>query len=414
LRKLAMMNGNDVVLCEIGGTVGDFENGYLIEAIREMMYEEGEHNILFINLSYIVEPPHLGELKSKPAQLGLERLRMLGIQPDMIVCRSTNPVSQKIKEKMSVYSSVPVEDVIGLHNFDSVYRVPLMLHELKADERVFERLELGKRVDRRKLEAELKKWKQFTEKNVKADKVLNIGMAGKYTGLMDSYASIIKALEHAATHNNAKVNISFIETTDIESGKLSVEHALKGLDGLIVPGGFGSRGVEGKIACVKHCRENNIPFLGLCYGFQMAVIDFARHVCGLEEANSTEIDSDTKDPVICILPEQEEIEELGGTMRLGGFDLKVEKGSKAFEVYGKKETIRERFRHRFNVNTQYIETLEKNGLVFSGRAPEKRIMQILELPEHKFFMASQFHPEFNSRPLRPAPLFYAFIKAILS
>jgi CTP synthase len=413
LRNLAVSDGVDIVVCEIGGTVGDYENSYIIEAIRELMYEEGQENICFIDVSYIIQPQHLGEQKSKAAQLGLNRLMGLGIQPDMIMLRSTVPVSQKIKEKISVYSNVPIEDVIGVHNFDSVYRVPLMLKKFKADERVMDILGITRKADLKKQARETKKWEEFTEKNVAAKKTITIGMAGKYTGLRDSYASVLKALEHAATHNDAKIKIKWIETTDIEKGKVSAKEALKGVDGLVVPGGFGGRGIEGKIKCVQYVREHNIPFLGLCYGFQMATIEFASNVLGLKEANTTEVAPKTSEPVICILPEQEEIEDLGGTMRLGGYDVLVEKNSKAHKLYGKTK-IRERFRHRFNVNTKYIDALQKAGLKFSGRAPKKRIMQILELPKHKYFMATQFHPEFTSRPLKPNPLYFNFIKAALS
>ncbi len=239
---------------------------------------------------------------------------------------------------------------------------------------------------------------------------VTIGIAGKYTNVHDSYISILKALEHTAPYLDAKVSVKWIETTGVNRD--NVKGKMEGLDGLIVPGGFGTRGVEGKIECVRYARENNIPFLGLCLGFQMAVMEFARNVCGLKEANSTEIDHNTKEPVICILPEQEEIDGLGGTMRLGGYDLIVKKGTKAHKIYGK-DRIRMRFRHRWNCNTKYIDLLEKHGMVFSGFAPQKRIMQILELPKHPFFFATQYHEELTSKPLSPGPLFKEFIKKSL-
>jgi len=411
LRELGMKSKANIVLVEIGGTVGDFENGYIIEAMRELMYEEGEENVCFINVSWIAEPSSLGEQKSKPAQLGLERLRGLGIQPDMMICRAENPVEKKIKEKISVYSNVPVENVIGLHNSSTVYEAPLLLKNVKADVRVLEILRIKKKASYFKQKIALMKWRGFVRKFKSPKKNVVIAIAGKYTGLNDSYASILKALEHAATHNKAKVKIKYIDTTLIEEKKEKIEDVFDGVDGLIIPGGFGKRGTEGKISCIKYARENNIPFLGLCFGMQMAVIEFARNVCGLKKANSTEIDEKCE-PLIDILPEQKKIEGLGGNMRLGGHDVEVKKGTKAYDLYASGK-IRLRFRHRFEVNPEYIYKLEESGLVFSGKAPKYPIMQIVELPEHKFFMATQAHPEFNSRPLKPEPLFNTFVKAAL-
>ena len=367
LRELGMKQKADIVLVEIGGTIGDFENAYIIEAMRELIYEEGPGNSCFINLSYILEPPNLGEQKSKPAQLGLERLRGLGIQPDIMVCRSVRPVTQKIKEKLSVYSNVPVENVIGLHDTSTVYEAPLLLKEIKADERVADVLELTKKFNHRNQKKELIAWKIFVKQYKSADNKITIAIAGKYTGLNDSYASILKALEHAATYNGVKIEIKYIETTKIEQGISSVKDAFNGVKGLIVPGGFGLRGSEGKIACIKYARENNIPFLGLCFGFQMAIIEFARNVCNIKKANSTELEPNCKDPVIDILPEQKKIEGLGGNMRLGGYDVEVKKDTKTFKLYGSSK-IRLRFRHRYEVNPEYIQTFEDNGLVFSGKA----------------------------------------------
>jgi CTP synthase len=253
--------------------------------------------------------------------------------------------------------------------------------------------------------------KDWTQKNtVSSGKNITVAIAGKYTGLHDSYISILKALEHCSALVNRRVNVKWIDATEIEKGKKSVSDEMRGVDGLIVPGGFGSRGVEGKMMCIKYAREKNVPFFGLCYGMQLAVIEFARNVCGLSEANSTEFNPKTGEPVVCILSEQEEIDGLGGTLRLGGFDVLIEKGSVAGKLYGK-EKVRERFRHRFNVNPCYIEVLEKNGVVFSGRALQKKIMQVMELSDKKFFLGTQFHPEFTSRPLKPNPLFLGFVKS---
>jgi len=412
LRELGIKTKADIVLVEIGGTIGDFENAYMIEAMRELIYEEGHGNVCFINLSYILEPPNLGEQKSKPAQLGLERLRSLGIQPDIMVCRSVNPVNPKIKEKISVYSNVPLENVLGLHDTSTVYEAPLLLKKIQADERVISILNLRKKINITQQQKHLREWARFVHKFKQADKKVTIGIAGKYMGLNDSYASILKALEHAATHNDAKVNIKFIDTTEIEDNKISVEQALKDIDGLIVPGGFGIRGAQGKIDCIKYVREHDIPFLGLCFGLQMAVIEFARNVCGIKTANSTEFDPYCPEPIIDILPEQKKIEGLGGNMRLGAQDIQVLKGTKAYRLYNA-SIVRRRFRHRYEVNPKYITTLINAGMVFSGKAPKYPIMQILELPEKKFFMATQAHPCFNSRPLRPEPMFLGFIRASL-
>ncbi len=407
LRNLALKSRADIVLVEVGGTVGDIENSYFLEAMRELAYEEGKKNVCFINVVYILEPESLGEQKSKAAQLGLRTLMGLGIQPDIVVCRSENPINENIKEKISIHSNIPVSRVIDARNADNIHEIPVILKDIGVDRIVLDVLDLKARREN----TEFRKWERLVERIRKSRKEIAIGITGKYTTVHDSYISILKALEHTAPYLLAKAKISWIETPDIKSPE-DAEKSLHGLDGIIVPGGFGSRGSEGKILCIKYARENNMPFLGLCFGFQMAVLEFARNVCGLKDANSTEIEPKTKEPVICILPEQEEIEGLGGTMRLGGLDLVVRENTLAHRLYGKTK-IRERFRHRWNVNTKYIDLLEKNGLVFSGYAPEKRIMQILEIPGHKFFLATQFHPEFTSKPLNPSPVFRGFLEACL-
>ncbi len=412
LRNLAMQTNADIVLLEIGGTVGDIENSYLIEAVRQFMYEEGRENVCFINLVYIVQPPNLGEQKSKPAQLGLNKLMSLGIQPDIVVCRAVNPVEQKIKEKISVYSNVPVENVIGLHNTETVFEVPLVLDQAKVDEKVIQLLGLKKKVNPSEKKKKLIEWNTFTEKNKHPKKEVTIGIAGKYTGLNDSYASILKALEHAGTHLDTKVKVKFIESTEIEDEKKKTEEELKNLQGLIVPGGFGARGTKGKIECIKFAREKNLPFLGICYGFQMALIEFARNKCNLKNANSTEIDPNTSEPVIDILPEQKKIEGLGGNMRLGEREVEIKPGTKAAKLYKAIKT-KERFRHRFECNPKYIQMFEEKGIEFSGKAPKVPIMQIFELNSNDFFVGIQFHPEFTSRPLKPNPLFYGLVESAI-
>jgi CTP synthase len=407
LRELAVKSKADVIVVEIGGTVGDYENMFFLEAVRQLRYEEGEENVAIINLTYILEPRSVGEFKSKAAQLGIKRLIELGIQPDVIVCRSQNKIPESIKEKISISSNVPVERVIGSHDVNNIYEAPLFLRNLCVDEIILKRLNLNKKF-KVKNKKNLIDW---TKKNmVSSNKSITIGIAGKYTGLADSYISILKALEHSSALINRKIEIKWIETTAIEKGKTKAEQELKGINGLIVPGGFGTRGTEGKIKCIEFAREKKIPFLGLCYGMQWAVVEFARNVLKLKEANSTEVNSKTTVPIIKILDEQEEMDGLGGTLRLGGFDLIIKENTLAHKLYDKTK-IRERFRHRFNVNPEYINLIEENGMIFSGKAPQKKIMQVMELKNHPFFLGTQYHPEFTSRPLKPNPLFLGFVQA---
>ncbi len=409
LRRLAMENKADVVFVEIGGTVGDLENAFYIEAMRELAYEEGPGSSCFVALTYILEPPTLGEQKSKAAQLGIKQLMQMGIMPDIIACRATNPVDAKAREKISIYSNVPVERVISMHDSKSIYTIPAMLRENSMD---FEVIRLLKIEDRMNLRHERKAWGQwcdFTDKIGTAKRDVTIGITGKYTSLRDSYASIINALEHAGITLGCDVNIDWIDTSDITDK--TVADSLAGVDGIIVPGGFGVRGTEGKIACIKYARENDLPYLGLCLGFQMAVVEFARNVCGLAEANSTEIAPDCPAPVIDILPEQKKIEGLGGNMRLGGRDVQIIPDTQAWHMFNKAKSVRMRFRHRYEVDPQYIDTLEEAGLVFSGKAPDHPIMQILELPSHPYFVGTQAHPCLTSRPLAPHPMFVGLAAA---
>jgi CTP synthase len=408
LRSLAVNSGADIVLVEVGGTVGDLENSYFLEAMRELAYEEGRENVCFVTVTYILQPRSLGEHKSKAAQLGLRTLMGLGIQPNIVICRSENPVSEKVREKISIYSNVPVERVISCYDIDNIYKIPMFLQDTGIDEEIIKILSLPKKKNGDM--AEFEKWKELVRKINAAKKEITVGIVGKYTTVHDSYLSILKAIEHTSPYVGAKAKIQWIESSTVTPE--NVKQKLEGVDGIIVPGGFGERGVEGKIECIRYAREHDLPFFGLCYGLQMAVIEFSRNVCGLKAANTTEIDDETPNPVIYILPEQEEIKGLGGTMRLGGFDLIIEKGTLANKLYGKTHA-RERFLHRWNVNPKYIECLESKGMVFSGRAPEKKIMQIMELPGKRFFLGTQFHPELTSRPIDPHPLFRGFLEACL-
>ena len=403
-----MQSGADIVIVEVGGTVGDLENAYFLEAMRELRYEEGPNNVCFVNVTYIIEPKSLGEHKSKAAQLGLRKLMEMGIQPDVVVCRSTTPISIKIREKISIYSNIPVERVIGLHDADTVYDIPLNLKEQGVDKIIFDILKILHKENGRELNFE--KWIDLVNKIKTPKHRVTIGITGKYTNVKDSYLSILNALEHTAPYLGMKADVKWIETTDTDRN--NVKKALEGVDGIIVPGGFGKRGTEGKIECIRYARENNIPYFGLCLGFQLAIVEFARNVCGLHGANSTEMEENLSHPVIDILPEQKKIEGLGGNMRLGGKDVEIKKGTLAFNLY-QKELIRERFRHRWECNPDYIEILEKHGMLFSGKAPKYNIMQVMELPGHSYFLGTQFHPEFTSKPLAPSPLFKGFLEAIL-
>ncbi|MHC4075947.1 MAG: CTP synthase [Planctomycetota bacterium] len=409
LRELAMKSQADIVFIEIGGTVGDLENAYYIEAMRELAYEEGPNSCCFVALTYILEPKTLGEQKSKAAQLGIKQLMQCGIQPDIIACRAATEVNKKARQKISIYSNVPFERVFSMHDSASIYSIPAMLRDCGLDFEVLRLLKIEDRIDLRYERKAWANWCDFTDKIGAADKKVTIGITGKYTSVRDSYASIINALEHAGIALGCDAQIKWIETTDIT--EKNVGEYLADVDGIIVPGGFGTRGVEGKIACIKYARENKLPYLGLCFGFQMAVIEFARSVCGLKKANSTEIEPDCSEPVIDILPEQKEIEGLGGNMRLGGRDIELKADTLAWEIFGKADSVWMRFRHRYEVDPRYIERLEKAGLVFSGKAPNHPIMQILEIGEHPFFMGTQAHPCLTSRPLRPSPMFVGLVAA---
>ncbi len=414
LRELATAAEADVVFVEIGGTVGDVENAYFIEAVREMSYEEGPANFCFVALTYVVAPTALGEQKSKPAQLNLKLLNAAGIHPNIIACRAASPVGTKVREKIALFANVPMERVFSMHDCDSVYVIPEMLRGAGIDAAVIDLLGLSEKSNTAAEESARKTWATYIARFRGALHPVTLGIIGKYTTVRDSYASIIHALEHAGAHAGAKVRLEWVDSADLNEG--NVGDRLAGVHGVIVPGGFGVRGVDGKITCVKHVRERGIPYLGICYGMQIAVIEFARHVCGLPHACSTEIEPDCPQPVIDLLPEQKKIEGLGGNMRLGGFDIALSPGSLISELYDRVERIRLRFRHRYEVDPQFIPLLEKNGLVFSGRSPDHPIMQVLELPrsKHPYFLATQAHPELTSRPLRPQPMFVGLVRAALA
>jgi CTP synthase len=452
LRNLALRTSADVVFVEVGGTVGDIENAFYIEALRELNYEEGEGGapaaihrggepqaVVFVVLTYILSPPSLGEQKSKAAQLGIKRLMELGIHPHIIACRCERPVTEKVRQKISVYTNVPMQRVFSMHDLPSIYLLPEQMREARLDNEVVQLLRLGAKANSAADARAAARWSRFTSKIGAERPEVRIGITGKYTSLRDSYASILKALEHAGAACDARVNVKWIDTTGVTDG--TVAESLADVDGIIVPGGFGVRGTAGKIECIRYARENRLPYLGICLGFQMAVVEYARNVCGLRDADSTEIDPDCKTPIIDILPEQKTLEGLGGTMRLGGQEVEIIPGTLAAELFGGAETTRQRFRHRFEVNPSALKTLQEAGLIFSGRHrvevpnathgveghlpaatsgggephPVHPIMQILELPRsvHPYFIAAQFHPELTSRPLKPHPMFVGLVKASL-
>jgi CTP synthase len=411
LRRLAMETDADIVFVEIGGTAGDLENAFYIEAMRELAYEEGPGSCCFVGLTYILAPKALGEQKSKAAQLGIKQLMQMGIQPDIVACRAENLVTEQVMQKISVFSNVPFERVFSMHDSASIYMIPSMLRDCGIDTQVLQMLGIEGRADLQNEKKQWASWCDFTDKigNDKCD--ITIGITGKYTSVRDSYASIINALEHAGIGLGSDVDIKWIDTTEVDDTNAAKQ--LEGVDGIIVPGGFGVRGTEGKISCIKYARENGLPYLGICLGFQMAVIEYARNVCGIKDANSTEIQPECEYGVIDILPEQKKIEGLGGNMRLGGRDIEIKPGTQAWEMFGQSETVRMRFRHRYEVDPQYIDQLEEAGMMFSGKAPDYPIMQILEVTSHPFFMGTQAHPELTSRPVKSQPLFAGLVAAAM-
>ena len=420
IRQLAMTGGPnggpaDVVFVEVGGTAGDYENGFYIEALRELAFEEGPESTCFVALTYILEPATLGEQKSKAAQLGIKRLMECGVQPHVIACRATNPVGEKVMQKIGMFSNVPMKRIFSMHDRDSIYVIPDAMRTTGLDREILSILNLHDRVDVTREDVARRGWNEFSAKLASPrSRRVKIGVMGKYASLRDAYASIDKAIEHCGIHLNAAVELHWLDTSALDS-TAKVAATLKDMDGIIVPGGFGQRGVEGKIRCVEHARTTKLPFLGICLGFQMAVIEYARNVLGLRDANSTEFDPATAHAFISELPDQKKLEGIvGGTMRLGGQDVQLDPDSFASKLYGA-TTVRERFRHRYEVEPNYIDALQSAGLHFSGRHTKHPIMQVLELgaSDHPCFIAAQFHPELTSRPLHPQPLFMGLVAAAI-
>lgn len=400
--RMARENNPDVVIIEIGGTVGDIESLPFLEAIRQLQFDLGKENVLYIHLTLLPYLGKSGELKTKPTQHSVKELREIGIQPDIIVARTEKPITEDTRAKIGLFCNIKAEDVIANMDADSIYEVPLMLQEQGLAQKVCEKLKLNCS------EPDMSRWKALVEVEKNLTEEVRIALVGKYVELHDAYLSVAEALKHAGIANNVNVKIDWISSEDVTSENVAalLDHA----DGILVPGGFGDRGIEGKIEAVRYARVNKVPFFGICLGMQMAVVEFCRSVVGYENAHSSELNPDTDYPVIDLMPDQQDLEEMGGTMRLGVYPCRISPFTKAFEAYGE-ELIYERHRHRYEFNNQYRGAAEAAGLVFSGLSPDGRLVEIVELPGHPWFVAGQFHPEFKSRPTHPHPLFREFIKS---
>ena len=401
----------DIVITEIGGTVGDIESLPFLEAIRQVKKDVPNRNdVLYIHVTLIPYIHAAGELKTKPTQHSVKELRSIGIQPDIIVCRTEKTVSDDMKKKIALFCDVDARAVINNETCSTIYEVPLLLQEEGLDRIVLEKLGLEDR------HCDMDEWTAMVNRIKEtdaSDKEINIALVGKYVALHDAYLSVVESLHHAGYANGVQVKIKWIDSEELEKPGVNLDEVFGDVSGIVIPGGFGSRGVEGKIATVRYAREHKVPFLGLCLGMQCAVIEFARHVCGMKDANSTEFVPDTPYPVIDLMADQADVTEKGGTMRLGTYPCKLLEGSIARSLYDNNEIIYERHRHRYEVNNDFRAKLEEKGLVFSGTSPDNRLVEIIELKDHPYFEATQEHPEFKSRPTRPHPLFMGLIKAAL-
>lgn len=413
IRRAAKKAKADFVIVEIGGTVGEYQNVLFLEAAR-MLHHRRPEDVLFVLVSYLPIPSKIGEMKTKPTQQATQLLNSAGIQPDFILCRAEQPLDEPRKRKISIFCNVDKRDIISAPDIDSIYEVPLNFEKEHLSQRILSKFYMRAR------QKDLTDWKKLvkTIKTVKEE--VRIGIVGKYftTGnfvLSDAYISVIEALKHASWAHNHKPVLFWLNSEEYEKDPAKLKE-LKQLDGIVVPGGFGSRGVEGKIKVIQYCRENKIPYFGLCYGMQMAVVEFARNVCGLIDANTAEINPKTTNPIIHIMEEQSDLiknKKYGGTMRLGAYPCVLNKKSLSYKAYGQK-IISERHRHRYEFNNAYREQFEKAGLTIAGTSPDGKLVEIIEIKDHPFFVGTQFHPEFKSRPLKPHPLFREFIKAAIS
>ena len=394
----------DIVITEIGGTVGDIESQPYLEAIRQFQSDLGEENVLYIHVTLLPYLHMAGELKTKPTQHSVKELLSIGIQPDIIVLRSECEVEEGLKDKISLFCNVPKKAVVANYDAEELYEVPLMLEKEGLADLVCENLHLVNN------KPDLKEWRDLVTRAKNPDGKVTIALVGKYVELHDAYLSVAEALRHAAIAFDKEVAIRWIHSEDVNSE--NVERILRDVDGVLVPGGFGNRGIDGKIETIRYARKHNIPFLGLCLGLQLAVVEYARDVAGMEGADSAELNPETPYPVISLMEEQKKIQNMGGTMRLGSYPAVLEKGSKVAEVYGRTE-VSERHRHRYEVNDEFVPQLEEAGMRFSGKSPDGVLVEMIELPDHPYFVATQAHPEFKSRPNRPHPLFKGLVGAAL-
>ncbi|RKJ56112.1 CTP synthase, partial [Butyricicoccus sp. 1XD8-22] len=392
----------DIVITEVGGTVGDIESLPFLEAIRQMKSDLGHNNVMYVHCTLIPYIAAAGELKTKPTQHSVKELRSLGIQPNIIVVRTEHPVSQEMKEKLALFCDVTPRDIIESRDANYLYEIPLNLHAQDFDDIVLEHFRIEAP------EANMEEWKELVDKVANLKHKTRIALVGKYVELQDAYISVVEALKHAGYVYNSDIEVDWINAEDVTEE--NVHELLNTADGILIPGGFGDRGIEGKISAIKYARENDVPLLGICLGMQLASIEFARNVLGLKGAHTTEIDKETPYPIIDFLPDQSDDIDLGGTLRLGLYPCKLKEGSRAMEAYND-ELVYERHRHRYEFNNEFREAMEAEGLVFSGTSPDNKLVEIIELPEKKFFVACQFHPEFVSRPQRPQPLFREFVGA---
>jgi CTP synthase len=406
VKLIAESQDVDVVITEIGGTVGDIESLPFLEAIRQFPVDAGRRRCMFIHLTLVPYIGHAGELKTKPTQHSVNELRRIGIQPDMLICRSEGGLPQDVRKKIALFASLPDEAIISGRDVDNIYKVPLFFRAEGVDDFILDHFGMEAAAP------ELGQWEQLTRRAGEAQQAepIKIALVGKYVQLEDAYLSVVEALRHSGFQLGRGVEVVWVDSEKLDDR--DALDALSDVDGILIPGGFGERGIEGKIAAARVAREQKIPFLGVCLGMQMAVSEFARHVVGMDGANSTEFDPETPFPVIDLLPEQKEVSDMGGTMRLGADPIKLHDGTAAREIYGE-AVIYERHRHRYEVNNFLRRRLEAAGLVISGTSPDERLVEVIEIHDHPFFVASQYHPEFKSRPDRPAPLFREFVRAAL-
>ena len=404
IHRVARNTGSDVVITEIGGTVGDIESLPFMEAIRQFRKDVGRNNVVYMHVTLIPWITAAGEMKTKPTQHSVKELRSIGIQPDVLVCRSDRPLKSGIKEKISEFCDVPVESVVTSRDASSIYEVPLILEKEGLAQQTLELLQLEQR------QPNLEGWRTLVKRMNLPRKTINIAIVGKYIQLTDAYLSVVEALGHAAIATDSEVNLRWINAEDIEAN--SASQYLQDVSGILVPGGFGVRGVDGKVMAIEYARQQKVPFLGLCLGMQCCVIEWARNVAHLENANSSEFDPDTPNPVINLLPEQHDVVDLGGTMRLGLYPCRLKEDTLTFSLY-QEEVVYERHRHRYEFNNAYRNLFLETGYEISGASPDSRLVEIIELKDHPFFVATQFHPEFRSRLSVPHPLFLGFIKAVL-